>query len=947
MKTTRTAITALALSAFAGPALAQSGVYVSGLLHTPVGLAQLDPPTGRRLPVRNLGSSGQDGVEVQLNSAWGGGTGVEIGDLLQTAGGAMTARYKGWDGTIKGSVALASHGDGWCTVTADFGSPSPGGDSYEIRDAVTGQVLSSGTLPPGGTDIFVPWTCPDGSPPVWTPIVHETDFGQTYVTMGLACLCDCQLPGGASEARVMTIGHQLPPGEPVIGTLSVVMTSTLPVMYVENAQVATFDLGEWGLDGTQIMELCPDPADCVRPHRALDGLPLDPSATRGIAVDIRLFPQLPGQYVPDGGSSSQRQSQLGYTIQDSSAPGSITTAKYVKTGHVTLMKRTESADSAGTRAVSMDFTGVGAATSDVAVLDATGAVLAHATISNDTPIAIAPSGAASSLIKNMRDRINDLELILDGAASVSIPGLPPVSSPASLLYAPHMTGADTLADAIEVDVTTDAASLSLDSASIQAVARPGGVAAVPAGGVVLTSSAGALLVSNIGSSGQDGVDIELDSAWGGGVTLDPSPLLTPDGLAREIKIRPKGWDGTIKGRMSLVGHGDGAGVDVQYDTTPLAATRVHVRVTDAVGNVVADASRPPSGTIGIHITPVPGMTPAFHAVNTKGTGAQSGRTIFALQADGCLCDVLGLAGTASSTRLYRLELEADSDCDGVYEMEVTGSNVAQFDVLSASMGTFGVQCSGLGAAALSEDTDPATGERRLPVRNLGSSGQDGVAIDLGAGATSAAMRSKKCPDCPPGHVTLIKFTDDTGESFRASSQNDPATGAATISPDFSARGCTQYLLETLDGSGVVVQAQIMSNGGSVGDLCPTGQHAHWFRDYDGNMHYECVFDTAAAYRMSPINPSVPSGHPRLITITSDDSNFTVEDVTVTRVPTCGTADFNGDGDLGTDQDIQAFFACLAGDCCPTCGSADFNGDGDLGTDADIEAFFRVLSGGVC
>jgi hypothetical protein len=62
---------------------------------------------------------------------------------------------------------------------------------------------------------------------------------------------------------------------------------------------------------------------------------------------------------------------------------------------------------------------------------------------------------------------------------------------------------------------------------------------------------------------------------------------------------------------------------------------------------------------------------------------------------------------------------------------------------------------------------------------------------------------------------------------------------------------------------------------------------------------------------------------------------------------CGSADFNGDGDLGTDADIEAFFACLAGSCCPACGSADFNADGDIGTDADIEAFFRVLAGGAC
>jgi hypothetical protein len=64
---------------------------------------------------------------------------------------------------------------------------------------------------------------------------------------------------------------------------------------------------------------------------------------------------------------------------------------------------------------------------------------------------------------------------------------------------------------------------------------------------------------------------------------------------------------------------------------------------------------------------------------------------------------------------------------------------------------------------------------------------------------------------------------------------------------------------------------------------------------------------------------------------------------------CGSADFNCDGDFGTDADIEAFFACLAGTCpggsCPS--SADFNADGDVGTDADIEAFFRVLAGGAC
>jgi hypothetical protein len=59
------------------------------------------------------------------------------------------------------------------------------------------------------------------------------------------------------------------------------------------------------------------------------------------------------------------------------------------------------------------------------------------------------------------------------------------------------------------------------------------------------------------------------------------------------------------------------------------------------------------------------------------------------------------------------------------------------------------------------------------------------------------------------------------------------------------------------------------------------------------------------------------------------------------------ADFNGDGDVGTDADISAFFACLSGSCCSTCASADFNCDGNIGTDADIAWFFAVLSGAEC
>ena len=66
-------------------------------------------------------------------------------------------------------------------------------------------------------------------------------------------------------------------------------------------------------------------------------------------------------------------------------------------------------------------------------------------------------------------------------------------------------------------------------------------------------------------------------------------------------------------------------------------------------------------------------------------------------------------------------------------------------------------------------------------------------------------------------------------------------------------------------------------------------------------------------------------------------------------PVCATSDYDGDGDSATDADIEAFFACLAGNCCATCWhlGADIDADGDSATDADIEAFFRILAGNAC
>jgi len=107
---------------------------------------------------------------------------------------------------------------------------------------------------------------------------------------------------------------------------------------------------------------------------------------------------------------------------------------------------------------------------------------------------------------------------------------------------------------------------------------------------------------------------------------------------------------------------------------------------------------------------------------------------------------------------------------------------------------------------------------------------------------------------------------------------------------------------------------------------------------------------AGAYKAIPVGPDVVvvgSFHHVFTDGVFNGASKPTSYVAVWRDRRVCSADFNGDGDFGTDQDIEAYFACLAGNCCAGCGEADFDGDGDVGTDQDIEAFFRVLGGGAC
>jgi hypothetical protein len=125
-----------------------------------------------------------------------------------------------------------------------------------------------------------------------------------------------------------------------------------------------------------------------------------------------------------------------------------------------------------------------------------------------------------------------------------------------------------------------------------------------------------------------------------------------------------------------------------------------------------------------------------------------------------------------------------------------------------------------------------------------------------------------------------------------------------------------------------------------------------FDGRDGHLAAGQYYVAVALFNMLPANDRwhvrTNSGSNLGVMLTATTNSDGIPDVTCPGNE-CGSQDYNGDGDFGTDQDIEAFFACLGGNCCPTCfcQGSDFNGDGDFGTDQDIEAFFRVLGGGNC
>jgi hypothetical protein len=153
------------------------------------------------------------------------------------------------------------------------------------------------------------------------------------------------------------------------------------------------------------------------------------------------------------------------------------------------------------------------------------------------------------------------------------------------------------------------------------------------------------------------------------------------------------------------------------------------------------------------------------------------------------------------------------------------------------------------------------------------------------------------------------------------------------------------LIEAVNGAALPVTPMINCTGSNASALAGTleVQLAHPNNVHIGDQIEVVRFAVPYQGAFSLVTVPTIGGGRQLVPVYTSSSVFMR---VVAGGQACWTADFDGDGDVATDADIEAFFACLAGHCCATCAPADFDGDGEI-VDRDIEAFFRVLAGGAC
>ncbi|MBP7747447.1 MAG: hypothetical protein KA383_15120 [Phycisphaerae bacterium] len=979
--------------------------YVGGILYEPAGSASLGAVSGRVLSVGNIGSSGEDGVAVRCSSAWGGGVGVDLTGFGGVgANREIKIRPKGWDGTVKGTMrAYNEPATGVTYLAADFSDSGAAGASYVEYDEL-GNAVAEGLLPAEGLAMG---PCP-GQYQIWYASLHLISLGppkQFTVTWHYYC-SNCPDPwqwfapcGGISSARTIVVTPIFPGGVPGISDVDALVVTGrdlpdldgdgVPDLVVGNADIKSFpipcppwdclgpdyalDSARWGLGQAQISEQCtPDSmGGCDPSIRRLVVDNLGSSGQDGVAVALP----------PNNGGVSVE------LAKGNCCRGHVIIMKaFDDEGHEQRVSMTQTTDLTGIEELDADFSSLGAIGFRLRLFGPGGVVLGppegtafYAGGPKPTFTNMCPPGYREIWV-NQGTPANPVWVFsgCEGLYEFTLPGIGTVPGVASFSVEP-IDATSSFGQRTRVEVLSD------DDQGLVIT----GITVTPAttayvSGLLHTALGTAQLdpptdrrlpVRNLGSSGEDGVEIQLHSLLGGGAEVDLEPFLSTPGAT--LRHKYKGWDGLIYGNHRLASNGDGSAM-LTLDYSDVGATSIVIEQLDANGVVISSAEYTgPIVDLPLNeeefVCP-PGCTKTMRWWEGQlcSTCPVESHWVFT-----CTCPGGGGSTDYTERVITPTFPPGTPDTPGFESLSITGSGLSELVVSNANVRTFGLPSWGLGASHLGEQCTPDgmggcdETDRRLVVTNIGSSGQDGVAIDVPKEQGGVSLSLAK-GNCCRGHVIIMKAYDDEGQVQRIiTTQASDSSGTEELDADFTDLGASGYILTAYGPGGVVIGppggTEIVNGGPKVvvGTPCPPGSNAIWQNNGTQSnpvwVFVGCLgipidlivpgvgpLVGVTSFDIKPLNPTSSVGRlVRLEVVSDDPEGLIIEDISVS--PGL-KGDLNCDG-VANFKDINPFVLRLANPATyagtfPNCPSynADINNNGVVGFD-DINPFVALLSSG--
>ena len=342
-----------------------------------------------------------------------------------------------------------------------------------------------------------------------------------------------------------------------------------------------------------------------------------------------------------------------------------------------------------------------------------------------------------------------------------------------------------------------------------------GLATAPLGQAQLVSSGNQLIVPNIGSSGLDGVSIDLGPSDGGGfdwLPLPPVPAV-PESLSFNLTAV-----GTLGGAIQPLGsvgaRALGTGVEITADFSPIGSSTVRLEVYSN-GQFVQTAEGVPNGQLlivpempsgcdkgpdrvprPIPLPPIP--QPPVPPVPWPPLPCY----IWEWPVD----IPIGLPGQGIvfGDELRILTENTSQPLQNVIALDLVIFNPGpplDLTITDAYVNAYRGEFRGLGASQLA-----GNGNGGLVVSNIGSSGLDGVSIDIGESENQVGVEWLPLPPLPPGAgMRLEAFGTVGGATGELLGVNDLQYNGLgyQLFADYSSLGASSFNVEILDQGEVV------------------------------------------------------------------------------------------------------------------------------------------------